>query len=221
MQREITMKAIAPVLDHPREPGLLLVGFKAWSGPQPDGQPALREQLAPNSSRAVWDLGRGRIAFTVTEHGSVEDALNALADDMEANQLAEVPRGPEDVGEISFVHPPQAPPALFFVRGNLTMGVFSFGREAVDVEPFARRVDTELRARPADAREGNLDVQRGERGIVVKPRYAGEGYVKVFAPAKVRKHGTEIVLEGDGDADLYYVEPGRETQRATAGRGKL
>jgi hypothetical protein len=223
MQRENSMKAIAPVLDHPRDPGLLLVGFKAWSGPQPDSEPALREELDATSTRAVWDLGRGRIAFTVNEHRSVEDALNALADELDANQLADVPRGPGDLGEISFVHPPNAPPAVLFVLGNLTLGVYSFGREAVDVVPFARRVDAELRARPSDAREGGIDVRRGDRGILVKPQYAGEGYVKVFAPrAKVRKFGEEIVIDGPEDAvEIYYVEPGRETQRATTGRGKL
>ncbi|MGZ5433600.1 MAG: hypothetical protein ACXW31_01595 [Thermoanaerobaculia bacterium] len=223
MQRENSMKAIAPVLDHPRDPGLLLVGFKAWSGPQPDSEPALREQLDAMSTRAVWDLDRGRIAFTVNEHRSVEDALNALADELEANQLADVPRGPEDLGEISFVHPPNAPPAVFFVRGNLTLAVYSFGREPVDVVPFARRVDAELRARPADAREGGVDVQRGKLGILVKPKYAGEGYLKVFAPlAKVHRTGEEIVIDGPDDGvDIYYVERGREPQRATAGRGTL
>lgn len=221
MQREISMKTIAPVLERPNEPGLLLVGFKAWLGPQPDSEPALREQLAATSTRAVWDLGGGRIAFTVNEHRSVEDALNALADEMESNQLAEVPPGPDDLGEVSFAHPQNVPPAVFFVRGNLTLGVFSFGREPVDVLPFARRVDADLRAHPADAREGGIDVQRGDRGLLVKAR-AGDGYVKVFAPrARVRKFGQEIVIEGPEDGvEIYYVEPGRETQRATAGRGK-
>lgn len=204
------------------EPGLLLVGFKAWHGPRPEeGRLALREQLTPSSTRAVWDLARGRIALTATEHASVEDALGGLARDLKANQLANVPPGPEDLGEASFIHPPNAPPAVFFVRGNLTLGVYSFGREAVEVVPFARRVDAELRARPAEAREGGIDVQRGNRGIVVKPRYAGDGYVKVFVAGKVRKEGDEILLTGDGDADLYFIEPGRETQRATAGRGRL
>ncbi len=218
---ETHRKTISPVLAHRREPGLLLSGFKAWSGPQPDSELSLREELGANSTRAVWDLGRGRIAFTVTEHPSVEDALQALADDMEANPLAEVPGGPEDLGEISFVHPPNTPPAVFFVRGNLKLGVFSFGREAVDVVPFARRVDADLRARPADAREGGIDVRRGDRGIVVRPKFGGRGYMKVFASArKVRKAGEEIVLDEDVAAEIYYVELGRETQRATAGRGK-
>ena len=222
MQRETSMKTIAPVLEQPRDPGLLLAGFKAWMGPRPDGEAAMREQLAATSTRAVWDLERGRIALTVNEHRSVEDALNALADELEANQLADVPRGPEDLGEVSFMHPQNAPPAVFFVRGNLTCGVFSFGREAVDVIPFARRVDDDLRARPSNAREGGIDVQRGDRGILVREK-AGEGYVKVFAPhGKLRKFGEEIVIEGsEDDVEIFYIEPGRETQRTTAGRGRL
>ena len=145
MQREISMKAITRVLGQPRDPGLLLRGVQAWTVPQPNGVLALREQLDENSTRAVWDLERGRIALTVTEHNSLQDALNALADELEANQLAELPLGPADLGEISFVHPVNAPPAVFFVRGNLTLGVHSFSREPVDVLSFARRVDEALR----------------------------------------------------------------------------
>lgn len=147
MQREISMKAIAPVLERARESSMIpgIGTAKAWAGPQPEGVLALQERLDANSTRAVWDLERGRIALTVTEHRSTRDALNALADELEANQLAELPLGPPDLGEISFVHPPEAPPAVFFVRGNLTLSVHSFSRERVDVLPFARRVDEALR----------------------------------------------------------------------------
>ena len=223
MRKEISMKTIAPVLENPRERGLLLLGFKAWSGPQPDSEPALREQLAPASSRAVWDLERGRIAFTVNEHRSVQDALVALADELESNQLAELPRGPEDLGEVSFVHPPQAPPAVFFVRGNLTLGVFSFGREPVDVVPFARRVDAELRATPSGAREGNVELREDRGGLRIDTKYPSrDAYVKVVARgAALSKSGEAVSIEGRADdVEVYYLEPGREPQRATAGRGK-
>jgi hypothetical protein len=144
MQREITMKSLAPVLERNRGSNARVSEYRAWSAPAAGGTLSMREQLGANSSRAVWDLDRGRLALTVTEHASVADALNALADDMEANQLAELPRGPEDIGEISFVHPEPAPPAVFFVRGNLTIGVFSFGKEQIDVLPFAKRVDDDV-----------------------------------------------------------------------------
>ncbi|HVE71759.1 MAG TPA: hypothetical protein VNI54_10350 [Thermoanaerobaculia bacterium] len=146
MQRELSMKVIAPVLERNREAAARVTGFQAWSVAQQPGLLAMREQLDQNSSRAVWDLESGRIGVTVTEHASTAAALNALADDLEANQLAELPRGPEGLGEISFVHPPPAPPAVFFARANLTVAVYSFGREPVDVIGFAQRVDAEISA---------------------------------------------------------------------------
>ena len=151
MQRELSMKVIGPVLERSREGGARVTGYQAWAAPQA-GALAMREQLDENSSRAVWDLERGRIGLTVTEHASTAAALNALADDLEANQLAELPRGPEDLGEISFVHPPPAPPAVFFVRGTLTLAVYSFGREHVDVLSFARSVDDDVRQRATAGR---------------------------------------------------------------------
>ena len=153
MQREISMKAIGPVLERARESKVspALGTTEAWAVSQPDGVLALQERLDEHSTRAVWDLARGRIALTITEHPSRPAALNALADELEANQLAELPLGPSDLGEISFVHPPQAPPAVFFVRGHLTLVVHSFSREAVDVLPFARRVDDALRGNRTQA----------------------------------------------------------------------
>ena len=152
MQREITMKAIAPALERNRGSNARVPEYRAWSTPAAGGTLSMREQLGANSSRAVWDLERGRIALTVTEHASVADALNALADEMESNQLAELPPGPPDLGEVSFMHPAPAPPAVFFVRGNLTIGVFSFGKEQVDVVPFAKRVDDDVRQRATGGR---------------------------------------------------------------------
>ncbi len=214
MRREDSMKAIEPVMARPRETGLLLVDFKAWSGPQPDGPATVREHLGKASTRAVWDQPRGRLALTATEHTSIRDALQALADELEANQLAEVPRGPEDLGEISFVHPPIAPPAVFFVRGNLTLAVYSFGRERVDVLPFARRLDADLRARPEAARDGGLDVTLDNNILRAQPKWRGpDGYLKVIAPgASLRKEGEGIAVEGDASAaEVFYIEPGRET----------
>jgi hypothetical protein len=211
------MKAIEPLLARPKTAGLLVIGFKAWAVPgQPEAELALREQLAPGSTRAVWNLRKSpdaRIAVTATEHASVRDALRALAQELEGNQLATLPRGPEGIGEISFVHPQEAPPAIFFVTGNLTVGVFSFGREFVDVLPAARTVDADLREKPRSAREGGIEVYFGERDVRVKPQWEGrDGYLKVIAPSSdLRREGDTITGIAEGDAHVYYVEPGRET----------
>jgi hypothetical protein len=218
------MQAIEPVLARPKTAHLLVIGFKAWAVPEePESELALREQLAPSSTRAVWDLkGRpdARLAVTATEHATVRDALCALSEELGCNQLAALPRGPEEIGEISFMHPREEPPAIFFVTANLTVGVFSFGREFVDVVPFARRIDADLRSVPPEAREGGIAVEQVQNQIHATPRWRGpDGYLKVVAP------GSELSKKGDtvdgvtGDADVYYIEPGRETYRVTVRRG--
>ena len=215
------MKAIEPLIARPKTAGLLVIGFKAWAvAGEPESELALHEQLAPGSTRAVWNLRKNsdaRVAVTATEHASVRDALRALAQELEGNQLATLPRGPEEIGEISFVHPREAPPAVFFVTGNLTIGVFSFGRELVDVLPVARKVDADLRERPQSAREGGIDVDLAERGVRVKPKWEGrDGYLKVIAPASdLHKEGDTITGLEEPDAHVYYVEPGRETYTVT------
>jgi hypothetical protein len=216
MRTEDSMKLIDPVIAKPRDAGLLLIWLKAWAvSSPPESEIALREQLTPNSTRAVWSLGGGRrdarLALTVKEHGSVRDALRALAGELEANQLATVPQGPSDLGEISFVHPPDVVPAVFFVTGNLMLGVFSFGREYVDVVPFARRVDAEVRTRPAETRDGGIDVRSDARGILALPRFAApDGYLRVLAPGSDLRKEDSTIVGATGDVDVFYIELGRE-----------
>ena len=217
MQRDLSNEAIEPVIANPKNAGLLFIGFKAWAAPRPDGASPERQQLSARRSRAVWDLQQGRVALTASEYPSLTDALRGLGVELEHNQLREVPRGPEDLGEISFVHPREAPPAAFFVRGNLALAVHSFGREPVDVLPFARQLDRELQSQPLDARDGGIDLAVNDRGFRVVPKWRGaDAYVKVVAP------GATLWLEDDavrmsGAPDkvaVYSLEPGRETYGA-------
>src|SRR5262245_37218596 len=135
MQREESMKIIEPKIESARRGGLLLVGFKAWAAPVA-GPRAMRESLGRGRTRAVWDdpqRAGARVALTVTEHDSAADALRTLAEELEANQLATLPAGPPDLGEVSFVHPAGVPPAVFFARANLTLWVTSYGKGDIDV----------------------------------------------------------------------------------------
>ena len=226
MNIEEAKKAIDPVIEKARVEGLLLIGFKAWAAPDAPGfRAGLRERLGPKTTRAVWDNAerRGaRIALRVIEHASSREALDGLAQTLAENQLADVPRGPADLGVISFAHPGGAPPAVFFVRGNLTLLVSSFGSEAVDVLPYAHTVDRDLTARPKELREGGIDVMTTNLGITIRPRWAGDdAYIKVVGP------GTEITALDDtveiageaGAVEVFVIERGRETYFATAARG--
>jgi hypothetical protein len=223
MQREESMKLIDPVIAKPRDTGLLLLGFKAWAAPAPpESELSMREQLTPATTRAVWNLrGRpdARVALTTTEHPSVRDALRALALDLEANQLMTVPQGPADLGEISFIHPNGVVPAVFFVTGNLTLAVSSFGREHVDVLPFARAIDADLRARPPQARDGGLELTSERVGIRARPRFAAAGaYTKVLAPGSDLRKEDDTIVGATGDVEAFYIEPGRETFGARLAR---
>lgn len=227
MNIEEAKKAIDPMIDKARVEGLLLAGFKAWAAPDVPGfRPALRERLGAKTTRAVWDdpERRGaRIALRVIEHASAREALDGLAETLAANQLADVPRGPADLGVISFAHPEGVPPAVFFVRGNLTLLVTSFGNLPVDVLPYARNVDGALTARPQELREGGVDLTTPNlRRIEVKPRWAGEdAYIKVLAPgAELAWRDGGVEVSGDaGVVEVYVIEKGRETYFATAARG--
>ncbi len=216
MLREKTLEAIGPTRQDPEMPGLLVTGFRAWAVGPPEsasGEP-MREELSPGRTRAVYDVAGGRIALDAVEHGSVDEAFAGLADHLEDNQLAEVPRGPEDLGEVAFRHPEQAPPAAFFVRGNLVLAVLSFGQERVDVLPYARRVDSELAGRPEEFREDGIEVTEKGPALRARPRWGGpDTYLKFLAPGgRLRKKEEEVVVEGEPDfVEIFAVEPGRET----------
>lgn len=220
MRSEDSMKLIDPVIARPREAGLLVFGFKAWAVPAPpDSELSMREQLSPSKTRAVWNLRSGvesRVAVTAIEHASVRHALKGLADELEANQLATLPQGPDGLGEISFVHPQGiAPPAAFFVSGNVTFGVFSIGREPIDIVPFARRLDADLRARPAEARDGGIDLTNEPNGVRARARFTGpDGYVKVLAPGSDLRKEDDTIAGIAGAGEVFYIEPGRETYSA-------
>lgn len=214
MQRDLSNEAIEPVIANPKNAGLLFIGFKAWAAPRPDGASPERQQLSARRSRAVWDLQQGRVALTASEYPSLTDALRGLGVELEHNQLREVPRGPEDLGEISFVHPREAPPAAFFVRGNLALAVHSFGREPVDVLPFARQLDADLQSPPRDAREGGIELAYDDRGFRAVPKWRGpDAYVKVMSPSATLSLDGDLVRIGGarGEFTVYSLEPGRET----------
>lgn len=217
MKREETLEAIGPVRQNPAAPGLLVVGFRAWSAAWPETASAdpLREELEVGTTRAVHDVEGGRLALTAREHDSLEDALEGLADTLEANQLAELPRGPDGLGEAAFVHPPQAPPAAFFVRGNLVLSVTSFGAGPVDALPYARRIDAELAERPAEVREDGIEVVEEGKTLRVEARWAGpDAYLKYMAPGgRLRKAEDGVVVEGEPEAvEVFVVERGRPTR---------
>jgi hypothetical protein len=223
MQSEQSMKIIRERLETARRGGLLLVDFKAWAAPVAIGPLSMRERLDRWRTRAVWDDPQQagvRVAVTVTEHLSAAQALQALAIELEANQLADLPPGPAGLGEVSFIHPAGVPPAVFFARANLTVWVMSFGNRPVEVVPIARVIDADLTSRPARVRAEGLEVAVTENVIRAKVRFGGDdAYLKVFAPgAELQKlDDAVVVVTGDvAEVEVFALEPGRETLSGTA-----
>jgi len=222
MRMDKAMNAIDPVVAGARAEGLLILGFNAWIV-APDGMntPDVRETIVPVRTRALWADQR----VTTTELESSEAALHSLALELDANQLSELPLGPTDLGNVSFVHPDRVAPAVFFVRANVLVTITS---RNTDVLPLAYRIDAELRARPQDnVREGGIDLQvqpdAKQTTISIKPQWRfDEGYVKVIAKGvALAKAGKEVVAEGKGPIEVFVVEKGRETYLATAALGTL
>ena len=224
MHKEESLRVIEPVVEKARRGGLLFVGYKAWAAPVSLATaPTMRELLGANASRAVWDDPRqqgARLAVMVNEYESPAAALEALADELESNQLATVPRGPENVGEVSFAHPEGTPPAIYFVRGNLVVRVVSFGNRPIDVLPYATTLDEELQSVPSDGQDGGVEVTLRGEVLHAKPRWMNDdAYVKVIAPgAELSKSDGGIAVRGDGEVRVFVVEKGRQTYSGVARR---
>src|SRR5215831_2249456 len=100
MKREDVQRIVAGAAEKARTEGLLLIGFKAWAAPDPEGfRLSARDRFDEAMTRAVWDQderGRARIALTAMERRSAREALDALVEMLDNNQLAALPAGPSD-----------------------------------------------------------------------------------------------------------------------------
>jgi len=181
--------------------------------------------------RTIWDNPgdpNTRILIDVAELRSAAEAIEALVAPLGYNQLDRLPDGPPNLGLASFAHPDLAPPAVFFVQGNLSILVSSFGRQPVAVVDAARRISARLAERPGgEPRPMRLEAdgdraQSGEAitfSIDVPVRLGVEGYVKFFVTGGVvTRSGDRFTLRraapGSVRVEAFAVEPGRETYAA-------
>jgi hypothetical protein len=214
----------------PDDRGEFFVGFTPWAEDAERHVLSSRESLPEGPgrplTRTVWNHPSERdqrVLIDVVECDSASDAMGALVDRLLNNQLASVPTGPSGLGEASFVHPEGAPPAVLFVRGNLAISVISFGRAAVQVLAWARRLNERLADRaaverwtlPLTAQPARL--KTGEQAVIrYSPMEAiGDGgCVKLFVTRATigRRDGTLIVTAkaaGDAVIEAIVAEPGR------------
>jgi hypothetical protein len=223
----------------PEDRGEFFAGFLPWAEDVEDWTRSARETFAGKGDRTllrtIWDNpddSESRVLIDVVECVSAADAVEALGDRLEANQLAEIPEGPEALGLGSFQHPEFAPPALFYVHGNLAITVTSFGRKPVDVSNIAKRLDAKLGERPIAADtflraypmlQAQLHAKPGDE-IVLRlnlPRKREDSYLKVFVTGGtiVRREGklvTHSKAAGQIEIEAFLVEPGSEAYAATS-----
>jgi hypothetical protein len=217
----------------PRDQGLLIVGLGATPEDIGGWRRTTREVLPEAADRplvrTIWDDPSDRekrILIDVVQCPSNGAAYDALADRLEYNQLATVPRGPDSLGEASFVHPEGVPPAVYFVRGNLLVMVASFGRLSTPVLQVATRLDARAQRRPTNAREGlpvrstDTAAQAVKAGTAIvyelRTPLGDDGYVAIFVQGSTAElRDGRIILTGAAvgpvRVDVYAVDPGRET----------
>jgi hypothetical protein len=218
----------------PRGESDLFRGASAWAADVPDWRRSVREQLVEAPSlllrRTVWDDpgSEARILIDVVECGSAAEAVRALFDKLEWNQLAELPAGPQELGVASFTHPEGVSPAVFFARANLCVSVVSFAQRAAAVLPVATALDRRLMAEPAVGGPPlRVEAERGARvgpavlRVIVPFPLAEEGHLRYRARGgtlEIRDNQVVVIPVADAEVqvDVFAEEAGR-----AAGSGRV
>ncbi len=225
----------------PADRAVYYVGFSpsasALSGWRRSTIEDLSEAHAMPVRRTIWDPAKepesgdgpvtvARMIVDVTECPSASGAIDALAELLYWNELAELPAGPTDLGEVSFVHPEGLPPAAFFVRGNLLISAISFGNAPAPTTEVARDLDQGLTQRPEKSRQvltfesDRAPLKAGGQATVrfaVPWTLGDEGYLALFAEGGTLERSddryllTPAVEGSDVVLEVFAIEPGRET----------
>lgn len=148
-----------------------------------------------------------------------EDLLQLLAGD----QLGLVPRGPDDLGNISFIHPEGLSPATYFVRGNICIAIINFGRKIIATIDLAYGIDRFISSKPAASRLVEAQVltftQSGPDDLFkithTLPPLSKAGYYKFFSTGgELLFKGEELYFRaqqaGEAVIEAFALEPGQE-----------
>ncbi|HHT9120662.1 MAG TPA: hypothetical protein ACFYD3_09020 [Candidatus Hypogeohydataceae bacterium YC41] len=214
-----------------REISILLKNFIPWEEDCLGWKRASKELLTEADDRriirTVWDNPEdknSRVLIDVYETFSRTHAQECLIQILANNQLELLPKGPDDLGEVSFVHPEGIPPAAFWLRGNLCLSVCSFGKKMVDVLSWTYKFDSRMMEKPKVERfiltltpqSEQVNVEQ-EVGISFSlPWRLGEdGYYKFFAKGgelffKEKELCFRAQKKGEAVIEAFALEAGRE-----------
>lgn len=217
----------------PKDEGEFFIGFSPSSQDMQNWQHSMQENLLEEASRplrrSVWNQAEAhdqRVLIDVTECASAEDAMASLVIRLEGNELAQLDKGPNNLGTVAFKHPKGTPPAVFFTRGNLCVSIISMARQAVDVLMLAQVLNQRLQQQPKTARDIiqlTPEKDRAKVGEAVNVNYrlpwklAEQGYVKftVHGGHIARQKDTLIITgsqPGTLQLQVQVIEPGREPE---------
>ena len=220
----------------PANRGEFFVQFVPWPEDMEGWRRSAKERFVETGNRVllrtIWDNIEdhdARILIDVVECDSTAEAVETLADLLEGNQLAELPKGPPTLGLASFQHPQNVPPAILFTRANLAVTVASFGRLPVDVSVFAQGLEARMTERPAAVLQALplAAVLSGRVGEDVQLRFSAplrkseDWYLKLFATGgTIARRGGQLVARsmeaGVIDVEAFLVEAGRDAQAGTS-----
>ncbi len=188
MNRNESMPIIESALaERPRNGSLLLLSFDAWDVPLLIGWNQVRREggslLDEIPSTRVWyrnnDDEQQQILVCTYACDSRLDAGDALASVLDSDQLARLERGPKDIGEVSFQHPPGVAPAILFTRANICVSVASAGGIDADVTSAAYELDAGIGSYPQKSKPGSLSLD-----IVPRTRSTYEVLVTPQSPPR-------------------------------------
>lgn len=216
----------------PKDEDELFIGFSAYQRDMEGWRQSMREDLLEEASRplrrSVWaqlESSEGRVLIDVAECSSAKQAMESLVIRLEGNELAELDKGPDELGTVSFVHPQGLPPAVYFAHGNLCVSIVGIAQPPVDVLAVAQSLDSRLQDQPKTMNDTTIrmtaEQDRAKVGETVRVsfhlpwRLAEEGYLKFRVHGgSIGRANDSIIVTGSKPGTLRLealaIEPGRE-----------
>ena len=212
------------------EVSVVVMNYVPWAEDCLNWPCSFRDDVSlPEQTRlvqTVWDDPDDRdirILIHAFETSTLDMALECLVHELSSYTVAGVTQGPDDLGDICFVQPTGERPTVFFVRGNLCLRVSNFGRKAVDVIDWARRLDARILDRPSIAQSivemkperelGSVDHSVGV-DVFLRWRLGETGYFKFFSTGGVMsiRHGRPFFAPTQRETliEAFAVESERE-----------
>jgi hypothetical protein len=222
-----------------RGASLLLGDFTPWREDclnwNRESKSVFPEAASRRLLRTVWDDPNdvdARVLVDVREMTSSANARKCMLEVLANNEMMRLPEGPDDLGEVCFVHPEGAPPAVFWVTGNLCVSVASFGRKSIRVLDWGYKLHSRMVDKPLVEKLELALVPRATRMKVKEEQPLGfslprvlsdEGYFKFFvtgAELLLKKGEVHVRASQQGEivVQVFVVEPGRP---AEAGRVEM